>query len=66
MVEQLAEEGAVLLKNHGSALPLTATTLRKGVAISGAGAEYLIAAPSNEASTGFPDRIARCALMRDM
>jgi beta-glucosidase len=58
VVERIAEEGAVLLKNTGSALPLTTTALQNTVAVSGAGAEYLVAAPSNEASTGFPDRIA--------
>lgn len=58
VVERLAEEGAVLLKDRDGALPLTRRDLRRGVAISGAGAEYLIAEPSNEASTGFPDRDA--------
>ena len=58
VVERMAEEGAVLLKNSAAALPLTRPRLRRGIAISGAGAEYLIAAPSNEATTGFPDRIA--------
>jgi beta-glucosidase len=55
VVERMAEEGAVLLKNAGRALPLRP---RGSVLVTGAGAEYLIGAPSNEASTGFPERIA--------
>lgn len=58
VVELAAEEGAVLLKDNNSALPLTTGVLRRGVAVSGAGAEYLIAAPSDEAATGFADRNA--------
>jgi beta-glucosidase len=58
VVERLAEEGAVLLKDRNLALPLTARGLRRGVAVTGPGAEYLIGAPSDEASTGFPDRIS--------
>ena len=58
VVERLAEEGAVLLRNRGGTLPLSARDVRRGVAVTGAGAEYLVAAPSNEASIGFRERIA--------
>src|SRR5207253_2333514 len=54
VVERLAEEGAVLLKDRSRALPLSARDLHRGVAVTGPGAEYLVAAPSDEASTGFP------------
>src|SRR3954452_1984383 len=55
VAERIAEEGAALLKNEGAALPIKPTA---DVLVAGFGAEYLIAAPSNEAATGFPDRIA--------
>src|SRR3954447_20987 len=55
IAERIAEEGAVLLKSDGGALPIKPTA---DVLVTGFGAEYLIAAPSNEAATGFPDRIA--------
>lgn len=58
VAERLSEEGAVLLKNNSGALPLNSADLHGGVAVSGPGAEYLIAEPSDEASTGFPDRIS--------
>lgn len=58
VVEKIAEEGAVLLKNNDSALPITSADLRSGVAISGGGAQYTIANPNNEGAVGFPDRDA--------
>jgi beta-glucosidase len=64
VVERMAEEGAVLLKHTGAALPLTSGDLSHGVAVSGPGAEYLIAEPSNEASTGFSNRIAISPLLQ--
>ncbi len=57
VVEKAAEEGAVLLKNNGG-LPISAGALSGGVAVSGPGAEYLVAEPQVESATGFPDRIA--------
>jgi beta-glucosidase len=54
--ERVAEEGAVLLKNDHQTLPITSDVLRRGVAVSGPGAEYLVANPNNEGSAGFPDR----------
>jgi beta-glucosidase len=54
--ERIAEEGAVLLKNNQNALPITADDLKSGVAVSGFGAEYLIANPNNEGAAGFADR----------
>jgi beta-glucosidase-like glycosyl hydrolase len=56
--EKGAEEGSVLLKNDGGALPIKPANLAGGIAVVGPNAEYLVAAPSREASTGFPDRIA--------
>jgi len=56
--ERVAEEGAVLLKNDRQTLPITAGDLKGGIAVSGAGAEYLIANPNNEGAAGFADRNA--------
>ncbi len=56
IAERVAEEGAVLLKNDLQALPITGEALSKGIAISGPGAEYLVANPNNEGSAGFHDR----------
>ncbi len=56
--EKMAEEGAVLLKNNGGALPLTTADLQQSVAVSGGGAEYLIADPNNESAVGVPGRDA--------
>lgn len=58
IVEREAEEGGVLLKNRDNALPLTAAKVNKGIAVSGANAEYLIANPNNESSVGFDDENA--------
>lgn len=58
IVEKGAEEGAVLFKNDGAALPISAHDLSGGVAVSGAGGEYTVAAPFNEAATGFSDQDA--------
>ena len=57
IIEKGAEEGAVLLKNDGQSLPINGDDLRGGVAVSGGGAEYLVADPSGEAAQGFTDRI---------
>ena len=56
IIEKGAEEGAVLLKNDSSALPIKSSDLNGGVAVSGGGAEYLVADPSGEAAQGFLDR----------
>ena len=56
--ERVAEEGAVLLKNDNETLPIKANDLKRGIAISGPGAEYLVANPNNEGSAGFSDRNA--------
>ena len=56
--ERVAEEGAVLLKNEKDTLPISADDLRRGIAVSGPGAEYLVANPNNEGSAGFSDRNA--------
>jgi beta-glucosidase len=56
--EKVAEEGGVLLKNDNQTLPITPEDLRKGIAVSGAGAEYLIANPNNEGAAGYADRNA--------
>jgi beta-glucosidase len=53
-----AERGAVLLENDGGTLPITAADLDGGVAVTGAGAEVLVAAPFDEAATGVAERIA--------
>lgn len=58
IAERVAEEGVVLLKNEHQTLPIQADDLKKGIAISGPGAEYLVANPNNEGSSGFADRNA--------
>ena len=58
IAERVAEEGAVLLKNDQHTLPITSDVLKRGVAVSGPGAEYLVANPNNEGSAGFEDRNA--------
>ncbi len=56
--EKVAEEGGILLKNDSRTLPITADDLKRGIAVSGAGAEYLVANPNNEGAAGFADRNA--------
>ncbi len=58
VAEKMSEEGAVLLKNDRSALPITRDDLRGGILVTGPGAEYTIADPTGEASVGFADRDA--------
>jgi len=58
IAERGAELGAVLLKNEGDTLPIRAGDLARGVSMAGGTAEYLAAAPFNEAATGFADRDA--------
>jgi beta-glucosidase len=58
IAERVAEEGAVLLKNDSQTLPITGDDLKRGIAVSGPGAEYLIANPNNEGAAGFRDRDA--------
>jgi beta-glucosidase len=58
VVEKMSEEGAVLLKNDSSTLPITTGDLHGGVLVTGPGAEYTIADPTGEASVGFADRDA--------
>jgi beta-glucosidase len=58
IAERVAEEGAVLLKNDNQALPITEDDLKRGIAVSGPGAEYLVGNPNNEGAAGFPDRDA--------
>lgn len=58
IVEKVAEEGGILFKNEKRALPIASADLQGGIAISGGGAEYLIANPNNESSAGFSDRNA--------
>src|SRR4051812_3814434 len=59
VVERYSEEGATLLKNAQSGLPLDATSLNDGdVLVTGANANHTVADPTNEASTGFIDRDA--------
>lgn len=58
VVERMSEEGAVLLKNDSSTLPISRGDLRGGVMVAGPGAEYTIADPTGEASVGFADRDA--------
>ena len=64
IVEKMGEEGAVLLKNDDQTLPITRRDRARGVAVSGGGAEYLIANPNAEGALGFPDRIAISPLQR--
>ncbi|MEV7405780.1 glycoside hydrolase family 3 C-terminal domain-containing protein [Streptomyces sp. NPDC091267] len=56
VAEKSAEEGAALLKNDASTLPITPADLSSGVALSGPLAEYNVGTPNNEASGGYPDR----------
>ena len=58
IAERVAEEGAILLKNDRQSLPIKPADLKRGVAISGAGAEYLVANPNNEGAAGFSERNA--------
>ena len=58
IAERVAEEGAVLFKNDDQALPISSTDLQRGIAVSGGGAEYLIANPNNEGALGYADRNA--------
>ena len=59
VVEKMSEEGAVLLKNDSSTLPITQSDLSGGgVLVTGPGAEYTIADPTGEASVGYADRDA--------
>jgi beta-glucosidase len=59
IVERYSEEGATLLKNTQSGLPLDASSLSDGdVLVAGANANHTVADPTNEASTGFVDRDA--------
>jgi hypothetical protein len=56
VAEKMSEEGAVLFKNGGHALPITRADLAGGVLVTGVGAEYTIATPTSEAALGFADR----------
>ena len=58
ITERVAEEGAVLLKNDRQTLPITSEMLKGGIAVSGPGAEYLVANPNNEGAAGFHERNA--------
>ncbi len=58
IAERVAEEGAVLFKNENQALPISSADLQRGIAVSGGGAEYLIANPNNEGAVGYADRNA--------
>ena len=58
VAEKMSEEGAVLLKNDASTLPITRGDLGSGILVTGPGAEYTIADPTREASIGFADRNA--------
>jgi beta-glucosidase len=58
VVEKESEEGAVLLKNDASTLPISRGDLGGGILVTGPGAEYTIADPTGEASVGFADRDA--------
>ena len=59
IVEKMGEEGATLLKNSQSALPIDASSLNNGdVLVTGANANHTVADPTSEASTGMIDRDA--------
>jgi len=58
IAEKGAELGAVLLKNEQATLPIRPADLSGGIAVAGSGAQYLVAAPFDEAATGFADRDA--------
>ncbi len=58
VTERASEEGAVLLKNARSTLPITRSDLRKGVLVVGESAEYMPADPGTEQALGYPDRDA--------
>jgi beta-glucosidase len=58
VTEAMSEEGAVLLKNDSSTLPITRSDLSRGILVTGPGAEYTIADPTGEASVGYADRDA--------
>ena len=58
IAEKVAEEGAILFKNDAHTLPITVSDLKRGIAVSGPGAEYLVANPNNEGAAGFPHRNA--------
>ncbi len=59
IVERMSEEGATLLKNDGSTLPLDSSSLNDGdVLVTGANANHTVADPTSEASTGTIDRDA--------
>jgi beta-glucosidase len=64
VVEKESEEGAVLLQNNGSTLPITKSDVSGGVLLTGPGAEYTIADPTGEASVGFADRDAISPLLQ--
>ena len=52
VTEAEGEEGAVLLKNNNNTLPISQSDLSGGVAVTGPGAEYQIAAPARETGEG--------------
>jgi len=58
ITERASEEGAVLLKDAGRALPLTRSDLRRGVLVVGESAEYMPADPGPEQADGYVDRDA--------
>jgi beta-glucosidase len=59
VVEKMSEEGATLLKNSGSALPLDPATLNSGdILVTGSTANHTVADPTSEASLGMVDRNA--------
>ena len=55
--QQIAEKGAVLLKNRDQTLPLSQKTLRQGVALIGFGAEYPVYGTGFERSQGVQEYI---------